>query len=77
MIRNLSQSKGGILIMSTKIRVEIFGSRWLQGPVAEFRTITEARQWSESFGGTASYAVLRSGTTVVGYHYRDARGQNL
>ena len=63
--------------MPAKIRVEMFGSGWLQGPVAEFDTITAGRQWAESFGSTADTAVIRRGTKVVGYHYRDVTGSGL
>ena len=43
----------------TKYTAEISGHSWRQGPVAEFDTVREARQWAESYGTTADSCTIR------------------
>lgn len=59
------------------VKVELFGSGFLQGPIAEFRTVTEARRWAASYGATADWAILYRGSKIVGRHYRDITGDGL
>ena len=57
-----------------KIKAELFGSGWRQGPVAEFGTITDARRWAESFGTTGDQCAIRRGGRTVALHCRDTSG---
>lgn len=58
-----------------KYTAEIGGSSWNQGPKAAFDTITDARQWAESYGTTADWCRItdRSGR-VAAQHRRSTEG---
>jgi hypothetical protein len=53
------------------------GSSWSRGPVETFRTITEAREWAESYGNTADWCTIERGTKLVAYHRRDTNGDGM
>ena len=53
---------------------EISGSSFARGPVAEFKTIREARAWAESYGTTADRCTIRRGDKVIAVHARDTSG---
>lgn len=58
-----------------KYTAEIFGSSWTRGPTAEFATVTEARQWAESYGNTADSCTISFNDRAIAWHRRDSDGQ--
>ena len=58
-----------------KYVAQVSGSAFSRGPVAYFNTVTEAREWAESYGTTADDCIItdRSGR-LVGSHRRDSNG---
>lgn len=48
---------------------EIGGSSWSRGPVVQFATIRECREWAEKYG-----TIIDSKGRVVGSHRRNPNG---
>ena len=61
--------------MASEYTAHIAGSSWSRGPTATFRTLTEARQWAESYGTTADECIIEdSKGHIRGVHCRDRNG---
>ena len=64
--------------MSGKYTAELSGHSWREGPIAEFDTIREARQWAEAYGTAADRCSIRDAQgREVGLHCRDTSGHGL
>ena len=58
-----------------KYTAQIGGHSWANGPIAEFRTLTAAREWAEEYGTTADWCrISDSSGKVVAEHRRDPSG---
>jgi hypothetical protein len=62
-------------VRNARYAAELFGPSWKNGPIMEFSTIREARNWAEEYGMTADKCVItnRSGVEVA-QHRRDMNG---
>ena len=61
-----------------KYRARLYDSTGYQCNFEDFRTITEAREWAESYGGTAKECEifrLKDGM-IVARHCRSSEGDN-
>ena len=68
-----------VVLMKTKKYIAYLGgSSWAKGPVSEFDTITECRNWAESYGNTADHCnVYTQSGKQVASHRRDNNGNGM